>query len=152
MDTEAIRRFVSLENRKKELDAALKEVTEHLGDAKEAAIEALVAEGLDAVEVDGRRVALIPKASASPLTDRESLVAALKTSTASGLVSENYNTNSLNSFATEVYDHVRQQAKDEKWDRLCTEDDVRDAMPEPLRDAVKIFFYYTLSSTKSKSN
>ncbi len=151
MDTEAIRRFVSLEQRKKELDAALKEAAKDLAEAREAAIEALLAAGLDAAEVDGRRVALSQKASARPVDDRETVIAALKASPISGYVAEDYNTKSLDAFVTEVLDDVRCRARDEEWDHLYTEQDVRAALPEPLRPVLNISFYYLLSSTKAKS-
>lgn len=151
MDIDPIRTFVSLERRKKELDAALKEATKELADAREAAIEALLAEGRDAVEVDGRRVALEQKASAGPIEDRDAVIEALKASPISGYVEENYNTKSLNSFVTEVLDDVRRRAKEENWDRLYTEDDVRAALPDPLRGVLKVSFYYLLSSTKAKT-
>ena len=151
MDTEAIRRFVSLEQRKKDLDALLKEATKDLADAREAAIEALLAAGLDAAEVDGRRVALSQKASARPVDDREAVIAALKASPIAGYVAEDYNTKSLDAFVTEVLDDVRRRAHEEEWDRLYTADDVCAALPEPLRDVLKVSFYYLLSSTKARS-
>lgn len=150
MDTEPIRRFVSLEQRKKELDAELKEATKELADAREAAIEALLTAGLDAAEVDGRRIALSQKASARPVEDREAVIQAIKASPVSGYVAEDYNTRSLDSFVTEVLDDVRHRAKDEDWDHLYTEEDVRTALPESLRAVLKVSFFYVLSSTKAK--
>jgi len=152
VDTEAIRRFVSLEQRKKDLDALLKEATKELAEAREAAIEALLAAGLDAAEVDGRRVALSQKAAARPLEDREAVIAALKASPISGYVAEDYNTRSLDAFVTEVLDDVRRRARDEEWGRLYTEEDVRAALPESLHDVLKVSFYYLLSSTRAKSS
>jgi hypothetical protein len=48
-----------------------------------------------------------------------------------------------------LLDDVRRRAKEEKWDRLLTEEDVRTALPEPLRDVLKVSFYYLLSSTNA---
>lgn len=142
---------MSLEQRKEELDAELKEATKDLADAREAAIEALLTAGLDAAEVDGRRVAISQKASARPVEDREAVIQALKTSPVSGYVAEDYNTRSLDSFVTEVLDDVRHRARDEDWNRLYTEEDVRESLPESLRTVLKVSFFYVLSSTKAKS-
>lgn len=149
MDNEAIRRFVSLARRKKDLDAELKEATKELAEAREAAIEALLAAGYSAVDVDGRHVKLSQKASAKPAEDRAAIIEALKTSSVSGLVAEDYNTRTLDSVVNEILDDVRRRAKEEKWDRLLTEEDVRTALPEPLRDVLKVSFYYLLSSTNA---
>jgi hypothetical protein len=149
MNTEAIRRFVSLEKVKKDLEAQLKLAASELADSKEAAIEALLAVGLAAVEVDGRRVELVQKAAARPTEDREAVIQALKASPAAGLVAENYDTKSLDSFVNEVLDHVRRRAKEENWDRLYTPQDVCDALPEPMRDVLKVSFFHVLSSRKA---
>ena len=143
MDNEAIRRFVSLEKRKKELDAALKEATKELAEAREAAIDALLATGFSGVDVDGRHVELSRKASARPVGDRTEVI--------SGLVAEDYNTKTLDSVVNEVLEDVRRRADEEQWDRLYTEEDVRAALPEPLRAVLQVSFYYLLSSTKGKT-
>jgi len=151
VDNEAIRRFVSLEKRKKELDAALKEATKELAEAREAAIDALLATGFSGVDVDGRHVELSRKASARPVGDRTEVIEALKSSPISGLVAEDYNTKTLDSVVNEVLEDVRRRADDEQWNRLYTEEDVRAALPEPLRAVLQVSFYYLLSSTKGKT-
>jgi hypothetical protein len=151
MDVEPLRRFVSLDLRKRELEAQVKEVAAELGEAREAAIDALLAAGLQEGGVDGRNVALVQHAGASPVHTKEDVIAALKASPLAGFVVENYNPNSLRAFADEVLGEVRDRANAEKWDRAYTVDDVRAALPEPLRDVLHISFYYTLSNTKGKA-
>jgi hypothetical protein len=81
VDNEAIRRFVSLARRKKDLDAALKEATKGAGrGAGKPPSKRCWRRAYSAVDVDGRHVKLSQKASAKPAEDRAAMIEALKTS------------------------------------------------------------------------
>ena len=156
MNDEALRTFLSLEGRKKELETALNEVKKELDDAKQAAIEALVQAGLavGSPEGSGRELRIKKRASVSPLKGKDALIEAIKASSAlSSYVKEDFNANQLASFVNEVFDGVQERFRDEKPKRFRTDEELdaalRDALPDPLRDVVKIHFYYHLSSKKA---
>ena len=156
MNDEALRTFVSLEARKKELEAALNEVKKELDDAKQSAIDALVEAGLDvgAAKGTGRLVSIKKRASLSPLKGKDELIEAIKASSAlSSFVKEDFDSRHLAGFVNEVFDGIQQRIRDEKPTRFYTDEEqmeaLREALPEPLRDVVKIHFYYHLSSKKA---
>jgi vacuolar-type H+-ATPase subunit I/STV1 len=147
MNMQQLRGFVSLENRKKDLDAELKSVKQQLDDLEEALVPQFIEDGVQRMTVDGRTVSIQQDVYASPLNDREDVVDALKQSELGQYVAENYNTNSLTAFVREVKRDVELRAQSEN--RMYTEDDVRAALPEPLGRALKISFVHKLSSRKA---
>jgi vacuolar-type H+-ATPase subunit I/STV1 len=147
MNIQQLREFVSLENRKKDLDAELKAVKQQLDDLEEALVPQFIEDGVQRMTVDGRTVSIQQDVYASPLNDREDVVDALKQSELGQYVAENYNTNSLTAFVRELKRDVELRAKGEN--RMYTEDDVRAALPEPLGRALKISFVHKLSSRKA---
>jgi vacuolar-type H+-ATPase subunit I/STV1 len=147
MNMQQLREFVSLENRKKDLDAELKSVKQQLDDLEEALVPQFIEDGVQKMTVDGRTVSIQQDVYASPLNDREDVVDALKQSELGQYVAENYNTNSLTAFVREVKRDVELRAQSEN--RMYTEDDVRSALPEPLGRALKISFVHKLSSRKA---
>ena len=147
MNMQQLREFVSLENRKKDLDAELKSVKQQLDDLEEALVPQFIEDGVQRMTVDGRTVSIQQDVYASPLNDREDVVDALKQSELGQYVAENYNTNSLTAFVRELKRDVELRAKNEN--RIYTEDDVRAALPGPLGRALKISFVHKLSSRKA---
>lgn len=147
MNMQQLREFVSLENRKKDLDAELKAVKQQLDELEEALVPQFIEDGVQRMTVDGRTVSVQQDVYASPLNDREDVVDALKQSELGQYVAENYNTNSLTAFVREVKRDVELRAHGEN--RIYTEDDVRAALPEPLGRALKISFVHKLSSRKA---
>lgn len=147
MNMQQLRGFVSLENRKKDLDAEIKSVKQQLDDLEEALVPQFIEDGVQRMTVDGRTVSIQQDVYASPLNDREDVVDALKQSELGQYVAENYNTNSLTAFVREVKRDVELRAQSEN--RMYTEDDVRSALPEPLGRALKISFVHKLSSRKA---
>jgi hypothetical protein len=150
MNMEPLREFVSLETRKKQLDAELKAAKQRLDELEEVIIPQFIEEGVPSmtVEVDGvkRTLSIYPDVYASPLNDREEVVDALKQSELGQYVAENYNTNSLTSFVREVWKDLRQTAGREQ--RIVSEDDLRTALPAPLASVLKLSLIHKLSSTK----
>jgi hypothetical protein len=147
MNVQQLKEFVSLENRKKDLDAELKAVKQQLDDLEGALVPQFVEDGVQKMTVDGRTVSLTQDVYASPLNDREDVVDALKHSELGQYVAENYNSNSLTAFVREVKREVESRAKGEG--RMYDENDVRAALPEPLGRALKISFVHKLSSRKA---
>ncbi len=147
MNMQQLREFVSLENRKKDMDADLKSLKQRLDDLEQALVPQFVEDGVQNMTVDGRTVSLSQDVYASPATGRADVVDALKQSELGQYVAENYNANSLTAFVREVTREVESRANDEG--RMYTEDDVRAALPEPLGRALKLSFVHKLSSRKA---
>ena len=147
MNLEQLKEFVCLENRKKELDAEQKQVKQQLDDLEDALVPQFIQNGIQKMTVDGRTVSLVHDIYASPLYDRDDVVAALKQSELGQYVAENYNTNSLTAFVREVKREVESQAQQEQ--RPYDEEYIRAALPAPLGQALKISFVHKLSSRKA---
>lgn len=147
MNLEQLKEFVCLENKKKELDAEQKQVKQQLDDLEQVLVPQFIQDGIQKMTVDGRTVSLVHDIYASPLYDREDVVAALKQSELGQYVAENYNTNSLTAFVREVKREVESQAQQEQ--RPYDEEDIRAALPAPLGQALKISFVHKLSSRKA---
>ena len=147
VNLEQLKEFVCLENRKKELDAEQKQVKQQLDDLEEALVPQFIQDGIQKMTVDGRTVSLVHDIYASPLYDRDDVVAALKQSELGQYVAENYNSNSLTAFVREVKREVESQAQQEQ--RPYDEEDIRAALPAPLGQALKISFVHKLSSRKA---
>ena len=150
MNMEQLREFVSLENRKRDLDAELKATNQKLDELEDLIIPQFIEAGVPsiAVTVDcaTRTLSIYPDVYASPLNDRAEVAAALKASELGQYVAENYNSNSLTAYVREVWREVVQAAQRES--RVAGEDDVRAALPKPLGDAIKISLVHKLSSRK----
>jgi hypothetical protein len=150
MNMEQLREFVSLENRKRDLDAELKATSQKLDAQEDLIIPQFIEAGVPsiAVTVDGvtRTLSIYPDVYASPLNDRSEVTAALKASELGQYVAENYNSNSLTAYVREVWREVLLLAKQQN--RLATEDDVRIALPKPLGEVLKISLVHKLSSRK----
>jgi len=147
MNTQQLRRFVSLETKKKDLDTELKTVKQQLAELEEALVPQFIEDGVQRMTVDGRTIALARNVYASPLNDRSEVAAALKASELGQYVAENYNSNSLAAFVREVARDIGEQC--ENGGRLLSEDDVRAALPAPLGKTLKISFVHCLRSRKA---
>lgn len=151
MNMEPLREFVSLEKKKKDLDAELKAVKQQL-DVLEQAIIPIFIEAevpLVVVEADGmtRTLSIYEDLYASPATDRADVVVALKASELGDYVAENYNANSLTSYVREIWNELKDTAKREN--RVVFEADLRAALPEALRPVLKISILHKISSVRS---
>ena len=158
MNMEPLREFVSLEKRKKDLDAELKATKQRLDELEAEIIPLFIEDGVPSMAVavacphcgahsTTRTLSIHPDVYASPLNDREEVVDALKQSELAQYVAENYNTNSLTSFVRELWKELRESAGREQ--RVVTEDDLKAALPKPLQDVLKISLIHKLSSTRS---
>jgi hypothetical protein len=151
MNLEPLREFVSLDTRKKEIDAESKQLAQRMDELEALIIPMFVEEGTPSmtVEVDRvkRTLSIYPDVYASPLNDREEVVDALKRSELGQYVAENYNTKSLTKFVREVWKDLLDVGRREK--RLVTEEDLLAALPAPLGTALKVSFVHRLSNTKA---
>jgi hypothetical protein len=151
MNMEQLREFVSLENRKRDLDAELKATNQRLDALEELIIPQFIEAGIPkiAVTVDGitRMLSIYPDVYASPVRDRADVATALKASELGQYVSENYNSNSLTAYVREVWREVLLIAK--RQNRVASEEDIRAALPPQLAGSLKISMVHKLSSRKT---
>jgi hypothetical protein len=143
---EQLKEFVCLENRKRDLDAELKATKQKLDDLEHALVPQFIDDGVQRMTVDNRTISLAQDIYASPLNERADVVAALKASELGQYVAENYNTNSLTAFVREVARDVAALA--EREGRPYGEDEVLQALPQPLGTALKVLFVHSLRSRK----
>ena len=146
MNMEQLKEFVCLENRKRDLDSELKATKQRLDDLEQVLVPQFIEDGVQRMTVDNRTISLSQDIYASPENDREDVVTALKQSELGQYVAENYNTNSLTAFVREVAREVAAVA--EREGRPYDADDVRQALPKPLGDSLKVSFVHTLRSRK----
>jgi hypothetical protein len=150
MNMEQLREFVSLENRKRDLDAELKAANQRLDELEDLIIPQFIEAGVPsiAVTVDGstRTLSIYPDVYASPLNGRTEVAAALKASELGQYVAENYNSNLLTAYVREVWREVLLLARQQN--RVAGEEDVRAALPKPLGEVLKISLVHKLSSRK----
>jgi hypothetical protein len=147
MNLEQLKEYVCLETRKRELDSELKAIGARIDDLEQALVPQFLSDGIASMKVDGRTVYIAHDIQASPANDRTEVIDALKQSELGQYVSENYNPQSLRAFVREMAEEVRLRC--EQKDRLFTEEDVREALPAPLCDALKISFVHSLRSRKA---
>jgi hypothetical protein len=146
MNMEQLKEFVCLENRKRDLDAELKATKQKLDDLEQVLVPQFIDDGVQRMTVDNRTVSLAQDIYASPMGERADVVAALKASELGQYVAENYNTNSLTAFVREVARDVAVLAGREG--RPYGEDEVLQALPQPLGTALKVSFIHSLRSRK----
>ena len=146
MNIEQLKEFVCLENRKRDLDAELKATKQKLDDLEQALVPQFIDDGVQRMTVDNRTVSLAQDIYASPLSERAGVVVALKASELGQYVAENYNTNSLTAFVREIARDVAALA--EREGRPYGEDEVLQALPQPLGTALKVSFVHSLRSRK----
>ncbi len=147
MNMEQLKEFVCLENRKRDLDAELKATKQKLDDLEQALVPQFVADGVQRMTVDNRTISLAQDIYASPLYERGDVVTALKASELGQYVAENYNANSLTAFVREVARDVAAVAEREK--RPYGEDEVLQALPQPLGAVLKVSFKHSLRSKQA---
>jgi len=155
MNMEPLREFVSLETRKRELDAELKTTKQRLDELEEIIIPMFIEAGVPGMDVKAegattRYLSIYQDVYASPLNDRGEVVDALKESELGQYVAENYNANSLTALVRETWKELRETASREK--RVVSEGDLRAALPAPLGAALEVSLVFKLSSTKSSKN
>lgn len=147
MHMEQLKEFVSLENRKRDLDAELKRIAQELDDLEGALVPQFLESGVQSMKVDGRTVYIAQEIYASPVNERSEVVEALKASDLGQYVAENYNTNSLKSFVREIAEEARLRC--EQQDQMFTEAEVQAALPEPLGSTLRVSFKHSLRSRKA---
>jgi hypothetical protein len=147
MDTAKVKDYVCLERRKEALAAELKQVDQDLKALERVVVNEMVNAGFNKVEAEGRMLKLVPDVQASPVEDRWAVVDALKEAGLDQFIPQNYNDSQLRGFVKEIAGEVFSRAQQEE--RVASADDVREALPEPLGRALKVYVGHKLSSRKA---
>jgi hypothetical protein len=147
VNEQPLKEYVSLERRKKDLDAELKQVKADLDRLEEDVVREMVNAGLARVTVDHRTLKITRTVFASPVENRWAVVDALKQAGLDQFIPQNYNDSQLRSFVKEIASGVFALADEQE--REPTPQEIADAMPAPLGAALKIYIGHELSSTKA---
>jgi len=147
MNEQPLKEYVSLEKRKKALDAEVKQVNSDLDRLETVVIDEIVRAGLDEVKVDGRALKIKPAVYCSPVRDRWAVVDALREAGLDQFIPQNYNDQRLRSFVKEIAAEVLACA--EREDRAATAEEIAAALPEPLGSALRVYLGHELSSRKA---
>lgn len=147
MNSAKAKEYVCLERRKDSLAAELKQVEHDLKAMERVVVDEMLNAGFQKIEVDGRTLKLVPDIYASPVEDRWAVVEALKEAGLDQYIPQNYNDSQLRSFVKEIAGEVMSRAQDEE--RVATAEDIRDALPAPLRAALRVYLGHKLSNRKA---
>lgn len=155
LNLERLRAFIKAANKKAELEASLKAVKKEMADLEPAILEQFIDSGMQNTKVDGRVVYIQNDIFASPASGdgseedgdaRAKVAEALAQTEYASLSKLNYNANSLNAAVREIAREL--EATCDAENKLLDEETVRNALPEPLRDLLKITFSQKLRSRK----
>lgn len=150
VDLTPIKGYVAAEKKKKELDAELSDVKKQLEAFEAQIVTNYVAAGVKSMSVDGRLVYLSPEIFVGTATGKEKadVINALRAeATTNAMVSETYNAATLKSYVREIAKEVEDTCKREE--RLFDADAVLAALPEAIRNSVKISFDFGVRSRKA---
>jgi hypothetical protein len=149
LDISALKLYIELEEKKKSLDAQLKDVRDQMDCLAPEISRMFVNSGIDRMACDGRLVYLANDVYIGPVDgDKDAVIAALTSDSDSrSFVSETYNTNSLRAWVKEIADQV--QAECVAAREMFTEDKVVEALPEPLRPVLQVKFGKAVRTRKA---
>lgn len=103
MDNKIIKRFVSLDKRRRKLDAELKTVKTELTELEPTVREQMTKAGMQKLSVNGVLLYIKRQIWAKALEDKQATIAAIKECMPE-YIGENYNSNSLSAWLREVED------------------------------------------------
>jgi hypothetical protein len=147
MNIELLGEFVCLHARKRELDSELKASAGRIDDLEEAIVPPFLSDAIAYINVRGRTVYLAKDIQASPANDRADAIRALRQCRLDQYVSETCNPQSFRGFVREAADPAMLLCHEQN--PLFSQEDIRAALPAPLREALKISFVNCLCSRKA---
>jgi isopentenyl phosphate kinase len=136
MNEKPLKEYVSLEKRKKEIAAELKQVSADLNRLEVVVVDEIVNAGVQEVTVDGRILKPVPAIFCSPAKGRLAVVDALREAHLDEFIPPDFNDARLRSYVKEMAQDVFVRAGEE----------VADALPAPLGPVLKIYLSHELSS------
>ena len=144
MNEKPLKEYVSLEKRKKEIAAELKQVSADLNRLEVVVVDEIVNAGVQEVTVDGRILKPVPTIFCSPAKGRLAVVDALREAHLDEFIPPDFNDARLRSYVKEMAQDIFVRAGEES--RLPTPKEVADALPAPLGPVLKIYLSHELSS------
>ncbi len=103
MNTEELRRFVALEERRRQLEAEIETVKAQTSELEQALLPQFEQSGMERVSIDGRTVYIERKLWAKAKDgDKPAVCKALKRCRLGDYVEETFNTNSLSAYVREL--------------------------------------------------
>ena len=143
MNIDQVKQFVSLADKKADLEVQLEQVKTNMKALEEVLMGQFQDSGTQSVSVDGRTVSLRRDLFASAKgADKEAVTAALKAADLGQYVKEDYNANSLTAY-------VREMVRAAEAERGAPLDELTDALPQPLRAVLSVFVKYSVRATRS---
>jgi hypothetical protein len=146
VDTDLLRKWLALDDRKRQLKADLESVMADLDEINEAVQAQFADNGIDNIRLDGRTVYIScdrwPRAKGG---DKPALVEALRRNGLEQYVKEDFNTQSLRGLTNEMIRNYEAELTPERRATFS----VNDAIPEGLRDYLEITEVYNVKSRKA---
>jgi uncharacterized protein YeeX (DUF496 family) len=142
MQVDVVREFVALNERKRQLEAELDEINKRRMELQAQIIDDMAQAGVQSIRVDDHTVYAVRDVGVAPESSPEELVEALLKSGLDQYVRPTYNTNSLKAFVREIIRDL-ETTKD-----VVDEADIKNALPEPLRRAMRVTTFFQLRSRK----
>jgi hypothetical protein len=150
MNYDQLREFVRLENEEDEALDRLKQIKLRKDQLEYALINQFLADQVEETTLDGRRIGIKRTVHAWALAEqRELVIEGLKAAELAQYVKTDYNTQSLSKWVREIAEEVAAECRREK--RLFTEAEVKNALPVPLCDLLKVGFKFELTSRKKET-
>lgn len=146
INSDHLKELVTLHKRKESLDHELEMTTTRMDELKQMLLPQFLTDACQSIRIDGRLVSITQDVYASPAADRPSVCKALREADLAEFVEANYNTNTVKAYVRELAREVKEECLREQ--RLFDEDALRDRLPPPLRNALRIGFLHTLRVLK----
>ena len=150
MYDENIKEFVRLEKEKRRLKSELDLVDQAVDKLKESLIPQFLEKNREHDRVDGRTVYIQRTVHPAMVNGAAATVVALRTAGVDSLIGVNHQR--LGSYVREIAEEVEEAIRREnelrplEQHRLCTEEEVRQGLPEALQPEISIAFKYDLRS------
>jgi hypothetical protein len=145
MDIPLMRRWLALDERKRQLKAELDGVEDGLKQIQDTVLAQFTESGVNNLSLDGRTVYVACDRWPKVKGDKTALLKTMKENGLGGFVKENFNTQSLRGVMSEWYrEHEAELSAEERATFTAN-----DAIPEAFRDVLEYSETYTVKSCKS---
>lgn len=151
MDVAHVREYLDLIDQKKKVSEELEGIKSRITFLEGLIVDMLIGAGMDGIDVNGRRVRLTNQVwvGRNAECDRYEVIHALKNCEETApFVVENYNDQTLRAWAKSLAESVQSECLEKR--ELFDESKVQEALPEGLRDVLRISFGKGLSNVKAR--
>jgi hypothetical protein len=145
MNTELVREWMALDERKRKLKAELEEVEELIAQKIDGVTDEFINSGVNKIRLDGRTVYVACDRWPKVISDKAALMAAMKEIGLGDFVKEDFNQQSMRGVINEWVNTRMAELTEEERAVF----DVNSAIPEALRETLGISEKYSIKSRKS---